>query len=302
MNRAGSQLKSWAHRSSHQFVLTGWQSEKSDRTLVHFMPGNGLCSRVYDPFLSQFTDNFDFFMHDMQGHGRSETGKQFIGWEASAAEAMAILEKESSLIGGRPLIGMGHSFGAIITLLMAVKNPGLFSRIILLDPVLFPHSYIAVIKLARVMGLRNYLPMPYHTRKRRDTWASEDAAWDYLRDRGIFKTWHEESFSQYIGEALRKYPDGNFRLRCPPWLEADIFASVPKALWKSVRSLGIPAKIYHGSESYHWIGPSVQKACRVNDLISHRVIEGCGHCFMLEKPDKIHSVVQSGLTELSRLH
>lgn len=300
MSRSMPFLNPWTLKTSRSFNLSGWKSEDRGRPLIHFMPGNGLCSRVYDPFLHYMSDNFDFFMQDMQGHGKSEAGPKFVGWEASADLALEVIDQHQHFFKNRPVIGMGHSFGAIMTLLMAAKRPELFSGLILLDPVLFPLRYLTGIQVCNILGISNFLPMPRHAKRRRSTWSSGEAAWDYLCDKGIFKTWHKDSLDSYVRHALKKENSGNVRLCCPPELEAAIFASCPIGLWKAVRKIKVPSRIYFGANTYHWIPASVQHACDLNPMITYRKIKSGGHCFMLEKPKSAFESVIPGLTEFSR--
>ena len=41
-----------------------------------------------------------------------------------------------------PVIGVGHSIGAIVTLRAALRDPGKFRALILIDPVLFVPSHL----------------------------------------------------------------------------------------------------------------------------------------------------------------
>src|SRR5690606_15849945 len=109
--------------------------------------GNGYCGKVYWPWLSQLADDHDLFLSDAQGHGHSDVGGHFVGWSRSAELAIQALDEYRSHWPEQPVYGIGHSFGAVLTLLMAAQRPDLFDRLILLDPVLFSRSMIGLMAL-----------------------------------------------------------------------------------------------------------------------------------------------------------
>ena len=74
------------------------------------------------------------------------TGKK---WPNTVADA---IYKQANVAQDGPLIGIGHSMGAVLTLLAATKYPDLFSEIILLDPVLFKNEMIIAQQLMRATG------------------------------------------------------------------------------------------------------------------------------------------------------
>ena len=73
--------------------------------------------------------------------------------------------------GGRP-VGVGHSIGAIVTLRAALRDPGKFKALVLIDPVLFVPSFLLQWNIIRGLGLGNKVhPLIPGTRKRRRTLA-----------------------------------------------------------------------------------------------------------------------------------
>ena len=44
-------LVAWAHRASAGFTLRGWHSRPSGKPVLHFLHGNGFCTRTYEPML-----------------------------------------------------------------------------------------------------------------------------------------------------------------------------------------------------------------------------------------------------------
>ena len=130
-------LTEW-HFEAPQFKVHGYHSREYQRPLIHFLHGNGLSCGSYFPFLSHFQPDFDLFLHNIQGHGLSHAGQAFAGYDNTIAICHDVIQRHIKPKYDGEIIGMGHSMGGILTLLLAEKYPGLFDRLILLDPVFFP--------------------------------------------------------------------------------------------------------------------------------------------------------------------
>ena len=48
-------LQPWAYTTSVQITLRGWHSIPSGKPVLHFLHGNGLCGRVYEPMLERLS-------------------------------------------------------------------------------------------------------------------------------------------------------------------------------------------------------------------------------------------------------
>ena len=252
--------------------------------LVHFAHGNGFCAMTYWPYLRRLPADFGLCLHDAAGHGDSDPGKDFAGWNATAERLAQLVRQRRSSWGASMVIGMGHSFGAVITLLAAARHPGLFDRLLLLDPVPFFLDYGWLKSSRRASSMLLPLnPMARQARDRTPSWTDRENAWNYLYQRGIFRNWSDEALAAYIDYALRHVPDGSVHLKCPPWMEAAIFSTAPSQLWSSVSALNLPTDILFGRSSFPFLERQMRHCTRVNAHIKVHSMEG-GHCFMQEYP------------------
>ena len=97
-------LQSWTHHTSAGFTLRGHHSPPSGRPVLHFLHGNGLSSLPYAPMLRHLSEHFDLFLSDVQGHGDSDHGSRFRGWNhAAEMAAEAVLSQVSGAIDGQLL-------------------------------------------------------------------------------------------------------------------------------------------------------------------------------------------------------
>ncbi|MBO3276003.1 alpha/beta fold hydrolase [Pseudomonas schmalbachii] len=276
-------LLPWSHASSAGFTLRGWHSEPSGKPLLHFIHGNGFCTRAYEPMLKRLAEEFDLWMCDMQGHGESDHGGRFHGWNRNAEMAVEAFEAGRGIFGEVPRMACGHSFGGVLTSLILSRHPQLFQRAVLLDPVLFTPAMIGVMALSEVLGLHKRRTMVQKARARRSQWPDRAAAYAGLHGRGIFKGWTDAALWAYVEHAM-KAVDSGVELKCRPSREAEIFSSFPKRLWPSLGKVVTPTQVLFGEHTYPFVPKAVARWCAQNSQISAHCVPG-GHCFMQEFPD-----------------
>lgn len=284
----------WAHTSPDaRLTLRGWHTPPSGKPLLHFLHGNGFCSRVYEPMLEHLAPHFDLWLCDAQGHGDSDAGTQFLGWDRNAELALQALKAHEQLFGKVPRFAAGHSFGGVLTCLMLAQQPHRFARAVLLDPVLFNPGMARQLKVSSAIGLQRFNPLAKAALKRRTHWPSRADAASSLRGRGTYKGWTEAALQAFADHALRDTADG-VALKCLPATEAAIFNSAPRDLWKSLRHVKDPALVLHGKLSFPFIAPSVDRWHSINPLVESKTVEG-GHCFMQESPKQAAEAVRAFL-------
>ena len=289
---AGSSAR-WESRAGEGPVLRGRRIDARGAT-IHFLPGNGFCGGVYWQFLRRFLPErgpppgspggYGLFLHDIEGHGESDAPPHFSGIGAIARRIPQVMQ-EQGLRDGRALVGMGHSFGAALTLKVAADNPGLFKALVLLDPIVFPTPVWLGVRALAALGLH---PMVKAAQRRRREWPSRQECLDRLRGRGIYEGWTEESLADFVDSATRD-EGGKRVLRCPPELEAEIYER-PVYPWPSFKSLDIPILFLNGASSYPFFQPASRLAKRANPGVEVATVPG-HHCFMLEDPADAHAAV-----------
>lgn len=273
-------LLPWSHDCSAGFTLRGWQSEPSGKPLLHFIHGNGFCGRAYEPMLALLAEDFDLWLCDMQGHGDSDHGGDFVGWNHNAELAVEAFVAGCPQFGNVPRFACGHSFGGVLTSLILAAHPPLFERAVLLDPVLFPQRQIL---LRSLFGWLLPNPLVDATRKRRTQWQDAEEAFARLSGRGIFKGWEEAALRAYIQHAMQEVPGQGVTLKCLPSREIEIFESMPRGLWQALAKIEAPVRLIHGDSTYPFVSQSAQRLAELNGQVSVDVVPG-GHCFMQQHP------------------
>lgn len=276
MNPSGdyTDLAPWQWQDRDGTTLRGRRRPADgDAPTLHWLSGNGFCAGVYWPFLSRLNAAYGLITHDMAGHGESDPVRDFPGVARTIARVEATLDMHAP---GPKLVAMGHSFGAALSLRMAVRHPEAFRALVLLDPIMLPRRLWLVSRASSALR-RN--PIAQASRRRRALWADIAEVQAKLTGRGIYKGWSDEAMAAFAQHATRDTGSGR-ALCCDPELEAQIFEN-PLYLWPDIRRLQVPTLLLYGADSYDFMRPSAMRAARRTSAITAREVTG-GHCFMLQ--------------------
>jgi len=287
-------LQFWKLTTSAGHQVSGYHSVPSGRPVIHFIHGNGYNGLTYLPMLKALSSDYDLFISDIQGHGESEAGNGFLGWNETAQLCDEVWRQFRHHWSGVPNYGVGHSFGGIMTSFMMVRDPALFERAVLLDPIIFSPSMLWVMRLGTAVGLWQKNGMASRTRRRRREWPDREAAYQAFQGRGMFRGWQDEALWAYVNHALKETGDG-VGLKCPPELEADIFSGFPRRLWRTLKQVPVPTHVIHGTDTYDFVLKSVGRLESLNPRFSVEAVSG-GHCFMQQQPALAAERVKAALT------
>jgi pimeloyl-ACP methyl ester carboxylesterase len=251
---------------------------------AHFLHGNGFCAGTYAPFIRHLTAELRIVASDVRGHG----GSAGFGFEAPIRDWDVFARDLATVVAATlspPVVGMGHSLGAVTTLLAAAARPELFSALVLIDPVLLPLRLLWGLRLLRLFGLQGRVPRAVLARRRRRVFRGKTEALRlFLSGRGIFKRWSPEFVEAYLECGLLEKDARTAVLRCDPELEAQIFESVPTGIWKTVGRIACPVLALRGDRSDVFLPEAAARFQRSRPGGEIAVIHGTGHFPPMEKP------------------
>ncbi len=276
MNICGTSV--WEARKNTD-IAGYWRQGKCGEPVLHLLHGNGFSSGSLMAMADAMPVGWTLMASDLPGHGLTPVSNmEWPDWNVMADRlAQNVLSK-----GVQPVVGVGHSMGGVITLLMAAQYPELFSRIILLDPVLFPTHMLVGQRVVKASGLWGNMPLVKRARSRQHRWPSQDDMEVSLSKKSLYRYWHPTAFKNFCTTGSH-VTDRGVELACSPDWEARIFSSVPRALWSSVRKLSVPTHILMADHGFDFIPAGVRRARRLNANISSQVLGG-SHCFPMEQP------------------
>ena len=283
---------SWNHPVQADVTLRGSDLRRANTPTVQFMHGVAFCGNVYWPLLKELASDYGLFIQDMQGHGKSDGGSEFTGWQSAVDNATSVMNAFDLHADNGPFIGMGHSYGASLSLIMAAEDPKRFSGLVLLDPMIFPLSLFELFASPDN-------PMVSRVLKKSVKWSSAEEAMAYLKSKQAFKTWREDALVSFIDHAMEAHDDGSVSLRCPVDIEAQILGKPLLSIWDAVDKLQTPTVIIYSNEAASPIGQSCVDASEKNPYIHSIPVNG-SHNFMQEFPEETLKETREALNSLLR--
>src|SRR6266498_4132341 len=177
---------------------------------LHFLHANGYPPECYKAFLELSQTQYHVFGMLLRPLWPDANPMEIEDWKPFSDDLLQFLAPQPT-----PVIGVGHSIGAIVTLRAALRDPSKFRALILLDPVLLVPSRLVWWNFFRAIGLGNKIhPKISSALKRRRTFDNLDRVFRGYRNRSVFKYMNDESLRIYIEGITRKTDHG--REASPP--------------------------------------------------------------------------------------
>ena len=258
---------------------------------THLLHANGFCAGTYSPFVIHLADELHVFASDIRGHGGSElpNSNRIRDWNIFAYDLKALIEQAMN----PPIIGMGHSLGAVTTYIAAAQNPHLFSCLILIDPVILPRRLLWSMAVVRMLGLARIIPLAKIARRRKKTFqGKKEALKRFASGRGIFKYWSKDFVEAYLECGLLEKDPETAVLRCDPEHEAQIFESVPLDVWTYAQKISCPVLAIRGEYSGAFTVDAAERLGRLIPDYELTTIPNAGHFVPMGKPVECARVIK----------
>ncbi|MGE5250453.1 MAG: alpha/beta fold hydrolase [Bacteroidota bacterium] len=265
---------------------------------LHFLHANGYPPGCYQLFLETLKSRYEVFGMLLRPLWAEASMVGLQDWLPYSEDLLALLEERET----RPVIGAGHSIGAIVTLRAALREPERFRALVLLDPVLFPPYFIVLTHLMRVLHLGERLhPLIGGALKRRRTFDDLEAVFRGYRRRNIFRYFDDGKLRAYIRGITRPGPGGGYELAYSPEWEAHIYDTGvwrDMDLWRGLPRLKVPTLIIRGAETDTMWEKTGRMVRRKNPRIHVETLERSTHLLPLERPNEVFELMQAFLKEI----
>lgn len=265
---------------------------------MHFLHANGYPPDCYQPLLDLLKPQYHLFGMTLRPLWPDAEMKEIKNWIPFTDDLLRHLSKK----GSEPVIGVGHSIGATVTLRAAIREPSKFRAIILLDPVIFTPSFIRLWMFLYTIGLGKKLhPRVAGALKRRKTFDNLETLFRSYRTREVFKYMSDKNLLQYIEGITKPKTDGGYELVFSPEWESHIYLTGLQDLdlWRALPKLKVPVLVIRGSESDTFLEKSAKLMKRKNPNIQIEVLEKATHILPLEHPGKVFDLICNFLKEAS---
>ncbi|HEX5809550.1 MAG TPA: alpha/beta hydrolase [Anaerolineales bacterium] len=269
-------------------------------TPVHFLHANGYPPECYKPFLELLQTQYHVFAMLLRPLWLNSDPNEIKDWHPFSDDLLRFLREHSD----GPVIGVGHSIGAIVTLRAAIREPEKFRALILIDPVLFVPSFMLRWHMVRVLGLADRLhPLIPGAKKRRRSFDSLGAVYRGYRNRQVFRYMSDENLQIYIEGITRKDADGSYSLVYSPAWEAHIYRTGMHDfdLWRGLPGLAVPMLFIRGAETDTFLESAANFVKRRQPAARVETLPESTHLLPLERPQEVFDIMQSFLEETRKV-
>jgi pimeloyl-ACP methyl ester carboxylesterase len=266
---------------------------------LHFLHANGYPPECYRPFFELLRTQYHVFGMLLRPLWESSKPEEMSDWHIFSDDLLRFLSDYNA----GPVIGVGHSIGAIVTLRAALQNPGKFRALILLDPVLFVPSMLVWWNFFRAIGLGNKVhPKIAGALKRRRTFDDLDLVFRGYRNRAVFRHMTDENLRIYIEGITRKTENGYELVFSPEW-ETRIYLTGLRDfdIWRALPKLEVPTLFIRGAETDTFLENAAKFVKRKQPRSQVETLPKSTHLLPLERPQEVFDIMQTFLKETRKV-
>ena len=264
-------------------------------TPLHFLHANGYPPECYETFLELLKTQYHVFGMMLRPLWPNSDPDEIQDWHSFSDDLLSFLRERSE----GPVIGVGHSIGAVVTLRAAIQEPDRFKALILIDPVLLVPSRLAAWSLIRAVGLASKAhPLISGALRRRRTFDDLDLVFRRYQKREIFRYMSDENLRAYIEGITRRTETGYELVYSPEW-EARIYLTSLRDfdIWRGLPTLNVPTFFIRGAETDTFLESAAKFVKRKQPKARVETLPNSTHLLPLERPQDVFDIMQSFLEE-----
>lgn len=258
------------------------------KPILHFSHANGFPASCYAAMHRELARRYR--IGAIEAIGMDPRYPVTDGWPRLVDQLLDTLQAQYR---GEPVLGVGHSLGAYLTFLAAVRRPELFRAIVMMDAPVIGAVKGGVLGAIKRIGVVDRVTPAGATRDRRAEWGSREEAKAHFRTRRLFRHFTEECLDDYVQHGLVRRGQ-RYRLKIDPAVEYQIYRTVPHDMHRALRRLRVPAGFAGGTQSevLRQVGMRLMRGER---FLKRRVPGG--HLFPFENPAAsaaaVHELLQA---------
>ncbi len=261
---------------------------------MHFSGANGFPVGCYEPLLTALSQRYSISSLWHRGlWPSSKTVDSEATWDVYANDLIAHLKKQSS----GPVIGVGHSMGATVTMIAAAKEPKLFSKLVLIEPVIISRFHSLLFRHAPTGWLNKQDPIK-SALKTRQAWNSEDNAYQYFRKLDAYKRIPDLQLKTVVSSITDTNNGKTVLVYSKDWEIHNYKAA--RFVLNDYQKLKTPTVVIRGRPSLFVHDKTWQSMMRSKPNNVYQNELDYGHLMPLEAPSLTRQLIISGLNKLKK--
>jgi len=264
----------------------------SDRSPMHFSGANGFPVGCYNTLLNALSQRYSITSLWHKGLwpniGDPESS---LSWDDYADDLISHIKSQHK----QPIIGVGHSMGANITMIAAAKAPKLFSKLVLVEPVILSKFQTQLCKYAPKSWLQGQEPAKSALSKT-FKWADKKSAFKDFKQNAAYKRIGNEQLEIML-DSMTDTNAGKTELTYPvDWEVANYLSG--KHAFKDYQKLKVPFAVIRGKPSIFAHDKSWHKMMRAKPNALYLNELEFGHLMPFESPQITRQLILSAINKL----
>jgi pimeloyl-ACP methyl ester carboxylesterase len=257
---------------------------------------NGYPPEVYRSFLAPFLDAYQTRALYLRPFWPGSDPESLRDWREFRDDFLNALPTQLESAGGADtLIGMGHSLGAMTTLMAAIEEPDRFRALVLIEPTLFPRWMGFLMRGLAPLHLYRYLhPLIRRTLRRKTSFPDQESMYQNYRVKAIFGKIPDEVLRDYVDGLAMLETDGSVRLKYSPAWEVQIYetgGSADRYVWNNLEKIRCPVLILRGEDSDTLAQKTLERIARSFPNGKGVTVPSVGHLLPLEEPQQVAAII-----------
>jgi len=270
-----------------------WHDWGGTGPTLHFAHANGFPPGTYRKLLEELAVGHHVVAMAARPLWRDARPRPLRNWSAFAEDLRTELGRRDL----RGIVGVGHSLGAVISLLAAAGDPGLFSAVVAIDPLILTGVRSIYWGAVKALGLSGRIGIVRGARRRREMWSNRTEVRSSYASKRIFAGWESEVLDDYVDVGMVEVPQGGVRLRFPKECEARTFSAAPHNLWPELRRISVPTLFVQGEHSDTFVDAARTRVEREVPGSRTTVVPDSSHFVPMERPAELARVINEFLEE-----
>ncbi|MDX1614037.1 MAG: alpha/beta hydrolase [Candidatus Promineifilaceae bacterium] len=262
--------------------------------VLHFAHANAYPPGCYRQLLTSLEANFRVLAMHQRPLWPGSQPEAVDDWRVFAADLQRFCKQQ----GLGHIIGIGHSLGAVATMMAALAQPDLFRALVLIEPVFLPPELLALMESQGDELRRQDLPLVQTALRRRSQWPSRQAAFDHFRSKRVFRHLSDSALQDFVAHGLVADEAGEFRLAFPPRWEARIYGLIPTAVWRLIPQVSQPILGLRGEYSDTLSKASWNHWQQGQPQATFVEVADSGHLLPLERPVAVSTAIRRFVADL----
>ena len=257
--------------------------------LLHFAHSNGYPPGCFRQMLQPLTADYHVVGIRLRPLWPGSEPQKLESWDVIAADLRQFFGQQ----GYRQVIGVGHSLGAVATMMAAWQDPDLFSALVLIEPVFLLPQILNMIAVQPEAA--ENMPLLPLTRRRRTHWPDRQSAFDHFRFKAVFQRWSDETVWDYVNFALHETDQGEVMLTYSREWEARFYAQPPLDVWEDIPKVIQPTLAIRGADSDTLFPQAWQLWQDMQPEAKFVEIPEAGHMVPMERPQLLAETILNHL-------